>query len=470
MSTNDNTTRRRFLSGVTAALAGSQIVGQVTATPGEDGLTITGSVRGVVDGRVALRGQNGGTGPREQSITYDDVEFHFEDVPAGAHQLQVFENDGRGNQIDGNGAKLLQEKVTVEPDATFEYHLDNIRGVFAVAKPLEEMKTEIDRYGDLGITDLYLRSMHLYQVLYPSDVAPKKGEFGEDYFETVIDYAHRQGLRVHAWVHCFYAWNFKYLGDVPSWHPLAGDDLVDYSSPYFDEQLTVDRDLVTARADGTVVSEDGKVFASPFSETATGFMLDVYEEMLDEYDLDGLNLDYIRFPGFRYYDADGDGDSEFVDDPYGFGPSSPLSADADYETGLDARVGAVTAFVEAVGDRVGDDVILSADVFNSFYTDPEGERLNRNKSQDWQSWMGTSGVDWFHPMIYKSIYGFDALTDGIEFALGTESDGATVMPGLTNIGGHESIEAQWTNSVSEFDIPGYIVFKGDTIETLDSLP
>ena len=470
MRSDRNRTRRRFLTTTGAALVGSQFVAQVTAQPDGDRVTIAGSVRGVVDGRVALRGAGRGEERRQSSVRYDDIDFRFEDVPEGTYRLQVFEDDGRGSQVDGDGSKLLDEEVTIRPETTLNYRLDNVRGVFAVAKPIEEMKTEVDRYRDLGITDLYLRSMHLAQVLYPSAYASRKGEFGEDYFETVIEYAHRRGLRVHAWVHCFYAWNFKYLGDIPSWHPLSGEDGIDYTSPYFEEELTLDRDLATAREDGTVVAEDGKVFLSPFSDTATEYLLDVYEEMTTTFDLDGLNLDYVRFPGFRYYDADGDENAEFVGDPYGYGPASPIPDGADYETALSKRVEAVTAFVREVGDRVSDDVLLSADVFNSFYTDPEGVRLNRNKSQDWQSWMGTTDVDWFHPMVYKSIYGFGVLTDGIDFALETETDGATVLPALTNIGGHANIDEQWEQSVSGFDISGYLVFKGETVEGLDSLP
>lgn len=463
-------TRRSVLTAAGATLASGQLVAQVTAQPEGDGVRVEGTVRGVVDGRVALQGPDRDSGPRTASVSYDDPSFLFEDVTAKDYELQVFEDDRRENRVDGDGSKLLQETVSISADAVLDYRIDNVRGVFAVPKPIAEMRTEIDRYRDLGITDLYLRSMHLAQVLYPSDRAPQKGEFGDDYFESVIEYAHQQGLRVHAWVHAFYSWNVKYLGEPSEWHPLAGTDEIDYESPYFDETISLNRDLVTARSDGTVVAEDGKVFASPFSETVQEYLLDVYEEMTDRFDLDGLNLDYIRFPGFRYYDADGDGDLEFVDDPYGYGTPSPISDDASYDEALSQRVGAVDSFVERVGDRITDDVILSADVFNSFYTDPEGNRLNRNKSQDWQSWMGTTGVDWFHPMVYKSIYGFDALTDGLEFALGTETDGATILPGLTNIGGHASFEDQWNESLSEFDISGYIAFKGETIETLDSLP
>lgn len=424
--------------------------------------SISGTVRGVFDGYATLDVGDGD--PRRDALAVDDVSVAFDDVPAGEHTLRVSERDA------GNGTPTPLVERSVEAGDAFDVRLDTVRGVFAVPKSLEEMRTELDRYADLGITDLYLRTLHLAQTVFPSEHAPQKSEFDEDYFGTVLREAHERNIRVHAWLHAHYWWNAKYLGDVPEWHPLAGDDELDYRSPSFDESITLDRERVTAREDGTVVAENGKVFASPFDERTRGLLVDVVKELVAEYDVDGVNLDYIRFPGFRYYDADGDGDREFVGEPYGHGPSSPIDGDASYEEAQNRRIEAVTDVVEAVGGVVPVDVVLSADVFNSFYTDPESGGLNRNKAQDWQSWIGATEIDWLHPMVYESVHGFDELTAGLAFAFDAEEAPVTILPGLTNINDHASITEQYERSLSEFDVSGYLAFKGETIETMDDLP
>lgn len=465
-----NPTRRRFVGTTAATLVALGLSSTAVAADGDEASsTVSGTVRGVYDGRAALRGPREGKSDWRTDVAYDDIDFSFANVPDGDHRLQVFEENVTDDQDDeDDDSKLLQRSV--DPGDTLDIRVDNVRGVWAVPKALEEMKTEIDRYSDLGITDLYLRTFHLAQTVFPSTHAPTKGQFDDDYFGAVLEYAHENDIRVHAWMQACYWWHATYYGDVSDWHPLAGDDEIDYKSPYFDEPITLDRDRVTAREDGIVIAENGKIFASPFNEENRELLRDVTKELTDQYDVDGVHLDYIRFPGFRYYDKDGDGDKDFVGEPYGYGNSSPIESSASYEEAQDQRIGAITDIVEEVGDVLQRDVVLSAAVFNSFYTDPEGARLNRNKAQDWKSWIGTTEIDWLHPMVYESIWGFDELTEGLEFAFDAEEDPVTILPGLTNIGGHASFEEQWEKSLSKFDISGYVAFKGETIESLDELP
>ena len=103
------------------------------------------------------------------------------------------------------------------------------------------------------------------------------------------------------------------------------------------------------------------------------------------YEVDGLHLDYIRYPELHYYRACACSECG--------GRLDPLD-----EEWVLRRVGNVTSFVEEAGDLVKERGIeLSAAVFADY------PRCIVEVGQDWVDWCERGLLDWVAPMTYTNI-------------------------------------------------------------------
>jgi len=150
-----------------------------------------------------------------------------------------------------------------------------------------------------GRGDAYYQSK-----LEPRPAALSRQPLTFDPLETVLAEAHQAGLRVHAWV------NANLVSDAePS---LLPEHLV-YTHP---EWLMVPRDLaadlwtVNPRSDEylAALSRYARahsdriegLYASPLQPASAQHTLKVIADIADRYAVDGIHLDYIRFPGSDY--------------------------------------------------------------------------------------------------------------------------------------------------------------------------
>ncbi|RLF04939.1 MAG: hypothetical protein DRK00_05590, partial [Thermoprotei archaeon] len=103
------------------------------------------------------------------------------------------------------------------------------------------------------------------------------------------------------------------------------------------------------------------------------------------YEVDGVHLDYIRYPELHYYRACACPDCG--------GKLDPLN-----EEWVLRRASNVTSFVEEVRDLAGErGVELSAAVF------PHYPACVVEVGQDWVSWCELGLLDWVAPMTYTNI-------------------------------------------------------------------
>jgi uncharacterized lipoprotein YddW (UPF0748 family) len=211
---------------------------------------------------------------------------------------------------------------------------------------------------------------------------------GTDYLKFYVDEGHKRGLEIHPWIEVFY-WEVN-TKDYPQFP----------KTPLF-EQHPEWRALLR-NGDTTDKEEKAHIFANPAHPGVQDLLLKYFEELLTKYEVDGLNLDYIRYPhGFR--DA---GYEEYTRGEYkkvsGIDPIEieMNPDDAEWRRWVEWRENVITDFVakvKALRNRTRNEVVLSAAVF------PESDenRYKSTKFQNWREMVQKQLLDVIAPMAYQ---------------------------------------------------------------------
>jgi len=218
-----------------------------------------------------------------------------------------------------------------------------------------------------------------------------------DPLEYVLVLAHRAGIAVHAWINVFYVWS------DPGASPPPGH--VFHEHP----------DWFLADPGGTRMSErsvrwwqeDGieGYYLAPGDRRVRSYLAGVVRELAQRYDIDGIHLDYVRYPA-RAYGLDPAGRTGFTlrwgVDPVQLGPQrDELTGKIGSEAvaAMDSiytewRVAAVDSVVLAIrGAAPG--LPLSAAVV------PDAQVARYEKGQDWIMWVQRGWIDFAVPMAYN---------------------------------------------------------------------
>ena len=219
-----------------------------------------------------------------------------------------------------------------------------------------------------------------------------------DPLRYLIELAHREGIEVHAWLNVYFAWSNPKEAPPPS-HLIARHPdwiLTDARGVRMD-RIPASR-WKSERIEG--------YFLSPGVPALRTHMAAVVRELVSRYDVDGIHLDYIRYPN-REYSYDPASRSRFML-KWGIDPvdlngnrvalekmvGAPALALMDSIYASD-RVQQVDSMVMAIHAACPDRVALSAAVI----ADPIAAR--GDKGQDWARWVHKGWVDFVVPMAYS---------------------------------------------------------------------
>jgi uncharacterized lipoprotein YddW (UPF0748 family) len=225
------------------------------------------------------------------------------------------------------------------------------------AEAVSKLKNILSQYVEIGINNIFC--------FY--DLSRKPREY--DFLEVLLEEAHLHGIKVHPILHPGY--RVRLEGEIKQ-HP-----------------------------EWLIKGKKGEMYphlnlAHP---DARDYALRQIAEIL-EYDVDGINLDYIRFPIGQRFSYDEYTCSAFKKE---FG-QSPL--DVVHDSGeiiwcewIKWNTEQITTFVretKAVIQKSGKDIPLSVDVF------PDLESAKVEIAQDWGKWAQEGIVDILCPMIYTN--------------------------------------------------------------------
>jgi len=146
----------------------------------------------------------------------------------------------------------------------------------SIDKQKKELITILDRLLDAGINTVLLQTRVRATTIYPSAFEPWDGCLsgkpgvspGYDAFQFAIDECHKRGMELHAWVVTIPVgkWNGKGCASLRKKYPKLIKKL----------------------------GEDG--FMNPEDPQTGSYIADICEEITRNYDIDGIHLDYIRYP------------------------------------------------------------------------------------------------------------------------------------------------------------------------------
>jgi uncharacterized lipoprotein YddW (UPF0748 family) len=359
---------------------------------------------------------------------------------------------GQTSGTAGPYLRRLSRSTTVQPS-------DEIRALWVVRDALTTPEA-IDRCIDLAVQSrfhiLFVQVRGRADAWYNSTLEPHALDLRYpirdfDPLLYMLTRAREVGIEVHAWINVYFAWSNGQLappdGHIVRVHP---------------EWL--ESNSAGTRMDGRPVDDwkaDGieGYYISPFSAPAREHIVAVVRDLVDQYPVDGVHLDYVRFPGADYgYGADVRTrfELEWGIDPADLhgdfaGVSSVVGAEAAATMDslwMEKRVQQVDSMVVAIREAIGD-LPLSAAVV------PEPGTAREIKGQDWISWIKNRWVDFVVPMAYN--HRPEDLLDWVRIVhrtIGRER----LLVGLAIYGGREAWVDRSINILRVDGVSGFSVF------------
>ncbi|MGC1195906.1 MAG: family 10 glycosylhydrolase, partial [Geitlerinemataceae cyanobacterium] len=268
------------------------------------------------------------------------------------------------------------------------------RGTIVRAGSREGLIKVFDRFQSAGINTIFFETINAGYPIYPSEVAPEQNPLitNWDPLKAAVELAHDRNMELHAWMWAFAVGNTRHnalIGESPEYpgsllelHP----NWANYDNEGRSQHLA-----------------SGKWFLDPANPEARAYLLKIADEIISYYDVDGLQLDYIRYPfqdpsAERSYGYGVAGREQFQEltgvDPVEISPD-----DRDlWQQWTDFRTEQIDSFVSEMSQllrRHNPDLILSAAVF------PQSEHDRIHKlQQHWENWIENGTIDLIVPMTY----------------------------------------------------------------------
>ena len=277
-----------------------------------------------------------------------------------------------------------------------------------------DVDTILTELADAGFEHVFFQVRGSFDAFYDSSVEPWSKQLtgtlgndpGWDPLQTAIDSGHARGLQVHAYINVFPFW----AGSTP---PTSATPSHAYTSH---------PEWVVHDASGVPMALNSSyVYASPGNPDVQAHIGAVVADISDNYDVDGIHLDYIRYPG-----------SDYSHDPASLAAFAATGS-SDWDGW---RREQVLATVRAA--RAATDLPLTAAVWG-IYEDRWGwgvSQGNIDYLQDSRAMLQDGLLDAIIPMIYWPVTATEA--DRLDFRtllrdhLQARSNGGRVFAGFGN--------------------------------------
>ncbi|MEA5569953.1 glycoside hydrolase family 10 protein [Calothrix sp. UHCC 0171] len=268
------------------------------------------------------------------------------------------------------------------------------RGTIVKAGNEKALAQIFDRIAQAGINTVFFETLNASYPIYPSQVAPQQNPLirGWDPLASAVKLAKARGIELHAWVWVFAAGNRRH------------NELLGINPNYPGPVLAAHPDWAGYDNQGQMIPPgQGKHFFDPANPQLRQYLLNLYEEIITRYDVDGLQLDYIRYPfqdpaAGRSYGYGKAARIQFQQ-KYGVDPTTIKPSQGDlWQKWTAFRTEKVNSFVAEVSQKLRQkrpNLALSVAVFPL----PEQERIQKLQ-QHWEVWARRGDIDLILPMTY----------------------------------------------------------------------
>ncbi|MBE5889297.1 MAG: hypothetical protein E7283_10860, partial [Lachnospiraceae bacterium] len=256
-------------------------------------------------------------------------------------------------------------------------------------RPKETTKAQVEaavqKIADTGINTIFLETVFNGYTIFPVeyDATYQNPDYrGFDVLQAYIDACHSRGIQLHCWVESFF----------------IGMEWEDAGGPVY----AAHKDWLLTDKEGNNWEDTiyGKMyFFNPARPECREWIVCLYEILVKNYDIDGIQLDYVRYPektSTKDYGYDDYTINAFKAE-YGFDPTNAADGSAEAEKFAKFKRDQVTKYVEACSTRlraIKPELILSLSVY-PFFTDGV-----KNFMQSAQLWMDRGYGDLVVPMAY----------------------------------------------------------------------
>lgn len=283
---------------------------------------------------------------------------------------------------------------------------EKLRGLWVVRHNLnrpESIDSMLAFAARYRFTDIFVQVRGRGDAYYRSNYEPPAEGLQEEFDPLAYLLAKAEAanypLRIHAWVNVFYLWSSPVLPKSPRHLVHRRPEWIVYPVHYNPE--IPDTNFFGRR------NEEG-LYLSPMIPEVQQYFMDVVEDILSRYRVDGLHLDYIRFPG---YDFDfnpvvrANFKEKYFLDPLDFKRDAAVFVANFGNTGYDIffnrwakflRNG-LSGFVKSLSGQVRSrypGIIVSAAV------KPDLSKAYWQYYQEWDRWLKEGWLDWALPMNY----------------------------------------------------------------------
>ena len=330
------------------------------------------------------------------------------------------------------------------------------RGTIVRAGSEKQLAKIFDRLAAAGINTVFFETVNAGYPIYPSQVAPQLNPLvkGWDPLASGVKLAHDRGMELHAWVWTFAAGNRRHntLINLPA----------DYPGPV----ITAHPDWASYDNRGSLFPPgQGKPFLDPAHPAARQYLLNLFEEIVSRYQVDGLQLDYIRYP-FQDPGADrtygyGVAARQQFRELTGVDPTTIKPSDRNlWQKWTDFRTNQIDSFVAQASQRLRQkrpNLIMSVAVFPL----SEHDRIHKLQ-QHWEVWANRGDIDLIVPMTYaQDTYRFQRLAQ--PWITSNKLGSALILPGirLLNLPTLEAVDQ--IQLVRDLPVSGYSLFAAENL-------
>lgn len=306
----------------------------------------------------------------------------------------------------------------------------------------EQIDSTLAAAKQANLNALFVQVRKVGDAYYDSKIEPRGNNIAPDFdpLAYIIPRAHLMGIQIHAWVNVCRVWRSQVMPADPAHIVNAHQDWLNKTNT------------------GQTYATEG-VYLDPGVPAAREYTAALIEDIAKRYDLDGIHLDYIRYPGREWGYSDAALASYYAE------TNTSKKPGMDDDKWVQWKRDQVTVLAKMIHDRVHaakPKIVVSAatiawGVCKGDYCDT----LPYSKvSQDWKKWLGEDIIDANVPMNYKAESNPKNAKEFREWLSGFKkwNGGKSVYVGIdihSNSG--EGVLSQ-INAIRKSGLDGYVLF------------
>ncbi len=347
---------------------------------------------------------------------YDSAMDHVTKFQTAYSDRRFLDADEQVQKARADFCMAFAQSMPIRPVEARCIWLD--RGTIVAAHNPQGMAQLFDKLKQAGINVVSFETNNAGFAMFPSKVGTQNPEtVGWDPLGSALFEARKRNIEFHLWMWTFNVGNVKH-------NPIIGKE-ADYPGPVLSSH---DFAWALAARNGSFVPpRQFEYWLDPSNPECRQYIKDFATEMVTRYKVDGLQLDYIRYPfnnrgsemGYNWL-----GRQKFERET---GMSLDRLDDDTRQLWIAWKVAQVSSFVKDISETLrsaSPGLRISAAV----YAMPRRMRTNAIQ-QEWETWVANGWVDTINPMTY--VDSPKLLTEAASYVRESTADKALSYPGLS---------------------------------------